>query len=144
MLIIPDKIRWGLCLSVGVGGGTVISGYIIEDLGWNWTYGICAILFGVWILVLFLFCPETAYRRDESLNTDLGTYDHAEELTEKRAAHGEKVERVESIERTESGTEWSEAKHSYWHSLKIYHGRQCDDAFWKVLARPLMMLIFPQ
>lgn len=31
---------WGLCLSVGVGGGGIISGYIIQDLGWNWTYGI--------------------------------------------------------------------------------------------------------
>ncbi len=24
---------WGLCLSVGVGGGQIISGYIIQDLG---------------------------------------------------------------------------------------------------------------
>lgn len=64
---------WGLCLSVGVGGGAIISGYIIEgmnmscatlrqsliagasiDLGWNWTYGICAILYGVFILVLLV------------------------------------------------------------------------------------------
>ena len=24
---------WGLCLSVGVGGGGIIAGYIIQDLG---------------------------------------------------------------------------------------------------------------
>ncbi|KAK5164681.1 uncharacterized protein LTR77_009887 [Saxophila tyrrhenica] len=134
---------WGLCLSVGVGGGSIISGYIIQDLGWNWTYGICAVLYGVWILVLFFFCPETAYRRDEAYNTDLGTTDHTEELAEKRAGL-DKSSKVETIEQVETNTSWSEPKHSYAHELKIFHGRQCDDAFWKVLTRPLMMLIFPQ
>lgn len=137
---------WGLCLSVGVGGGTVISGYIIEDLGWNWTYGICAILYGVWILILFFFCPETAYRRDASYNTDLGHEDHTEELNEKKMAHlEEKNENIEDINNVETdGIGWSEPKNSYWHDLKIFHGRQSDDAYWKVLTRPLMMLVFPQ
>src|ERR1700761_1864409 len=135
---------WGLCLSIGVGGGTIISGYIIEDLGWNWTYGICAVLYGVWIIVLFFFCPETAYRRDEAYNTDLGTHDHAEELTEKRAELGEKPERIESIEPVDTNDSWTEEKRSYWSTLKIFNGRQSPDPFWKVLTRPLMMLAFPQ
>lgn len=134
---------WGLCLSVGVGGGTIISGYIIEDLGWNWTYGICAILYGVWILVLFFFCPETAYRRPEVFNTDRGTtHDRAEELTEKQTSD-EKHEHVEAVEDLHN-QEWSEPKNSYWHDLKIYHGRQSDDSYFIVLIRPLMMLVFPQ
>jgi MFS family permease len=137
---------WGLCLSVGVGGGGIISGYIIQDLGWNWTYGICAILYGVWIIVLFLFCPETAYRRDAALNIDQGIDARAEHLAEKRAHIdvGEKHETIDSIDRVETNLTTSEAKHSYWHDLKIFHGRQCDDPFWKVLTRPLMMLAFPQ
>ncbi|KAI1343852.1 MFS general substrate transporter [Xylariaceae sp. FL0016] len=142
---------WGLCLSVGVGGGTVISGYIIEDLGWNWTYGICAIMFGVWIIVLFFFCPETAYRREEVLNTDLGTeVDKAEMLGEKSQAKAKdghdfpRAENVENVERATTNSTQIEKKNSYWHDLKIFHGRMCDDPFWKVLARPLMMLIFPQ
>jgi len=137
---------WGLCLSVGVGGGIIISGYIIEELGWNWTYGICAILYGVWILILFFFCPETAYRRDAKLNIDLGTTDHAEELAEaKMAAMEGKDDKIENVVQIEtSASEWSEPKNSYWHDLKIFHGRQCDDAYWKVLTRPLMMLLFPQ
>ncbi|KAI1391789.1 MFS general substrate transporter [Hypoxylon trugodes] len=144
---------WGLCLSIGVGGGTIISGYIIEGLGWNWTYGICAIMFGVWIVVLFLFCPETAYKRDASLNIDLGTgQDNAdklvgEEITKNKAGTespgAENVE-VEVIERAPTSGTWSEEKHSYWHDLKIYHGRVSDDPFWKVLTRPLLMLVFPQ
>lgn len=149
---------WGLCLSIGVGGGTIISGYIIEDLGWNWTYGICAIMFGIWIVVLFLFCPETAYRRDESLNTDLGKVSGAGQQAEQPAQHespkvkadsrlsgDENIDvEVEIIERANTDASWSEKKHSYWHDLKIFHGRVCDDPFWKVLTRPLLMLIFPQ
>jgi MFS family permease len=136
---------WGLCLSVGVGGGGIIAGYIIQDLGWNWTYGICAVLYGVFIPVLFFFCPETAYRRDAVFNTDQGTEDRAEHLAEvKLAALEEKNETVESIENVEPNFEWSEPKDSYWNDLKIFHGRQCDDPWWKVLTRPLMMLVFPQ
>ncbi len=107
-------------------------------------YGICAILYRVWMIVLFFFCPETAYRRHEAYNTDLGTKDHTEELAEKRAAAGEKPSEIEDSGQVETNTSWSEPKHSYWHSLKIFHGRQCDDAYWKVLTRPLIMLIFPQ
>ncbi|OTA58932.1 MFS general substrate transporter [Hypoxylon sp. EC38] len=146
---------WGLCLSIGVGGGTIISGYIIQNLGWNWTYGICAIIFGIWIIVLFLFCPETAYRRDDSLNTDLGTgQENMNQITGredlKKAEGGSagtedivEVE-IEPIERATTNNTGSEKKHSYWHDLKIFHGRVSDDPFWKVLARPFMMLIFPQ
>ncbi|KAI5852047.1 MFS general substrate transporter [Durotheca rogersii] len=148
---------WGLCLSVGVGGGTIISGYIIEGLGWNWTYGICAILFGVWTIVLFLFCPETAYRRDPSLNTDLGVAptkaDEIEKPTASESRKGkpgsESLETdnnmdVEAVEITPADDTWSEKKYSYWHELKIYHGRVSDEPFWKVLTRPFLMLLFPQ
>ncbi|KAL1862113.1 hypothetical protein Plec18170_000937 [Paecilomyces lecythidis] len=137
---------WGLCLSIGVGGGTIISGYIIQNLGWNWTYGICAIIYGVWIVALFFFCPETAYRRDEALNTDLGTEDKIVSLeVEAMEDHEKDKPAARTIERAETNTSSSvELKHSYWHELKIFHGRVSDDPFWKVLIRPLMMLVFPQ
>lgn len=96
----------------------------------------------MFIIILFFFCPETAYRRDAAFNTDLGTEDHAEELNEKRIA--EKVQNIETVESVNTEQGWSEPKHSYWYDLKIFHGRQSDDPYWKVLTRPLMMLIFPQ
>ncbi|KAI0484297.1 MFS general substrate transporter [Xylariaceae sp. FL0804] len=161
---------WGLCLSIGVGGSSIISGYIIQDLGWNWTYGICAVLFGVWMIVLFLFCPETAYRRDEALNIDAGTdRDRAEMLaaagpapahdpasSPDRLEKGHESPDVEMVERAPThrgpGTgaaaaaaaATEEKKHSYWHELKIYHGRVSDEPYHRVLVRPLLMLVFPQ
>jgi hypothetical protein len=32
----------------------------------------------------------------------------------------------------ETNQSWSEPKNSYWHDLKIFHGRQSDDPYWKV------------
>ena len=81
-------------------------------------------------LVLFFFCPETAYRRDAAFNTDLGTEDHTDELNEKRLA--EKVQSIETVERVDTSQSWNEPKNSYWHDLKIFHGRQSDDPYWKV------------
>lgn len=133
---------WGLCLSVGVGGGTIISGYIISDLGWNWTYGICAVIYGVWILVLFFFCPETAYRRPAALDVDLGTRNKTSELTDNNEKPS--TTNIEDVEISPETSDIVELKHSYWYELKIFHGRVSDDPFWKVLTRPLMMLIFPQ
>ncbi|KAK5680245.1 hypothetical protein LTS10_007172 [Elasticomyces elasticus] len=92
-----------------------------------------------------LVCPETAYRRDAIFNTDQGTQDRAEELTETKLSKlEEKHETVENIDRVETNITFTEEKHSYAYDLKIFHGRQCDDAYWKVLVRPLMMLVFPQ
>jgi MFS family permease len=135
---------WGLCLSIGVGGGIMISGYIIQDLGWNWTYGICACFFGVWTLVLFLFCPETAYRRDALLNTDLGTDDRAAELILGTEGKPSTASNVQTVERVNTNLSSTETRNTWVSELKIFHGRVCDDSFFKVLARPLMMLIFPQ
>lgn len=143
---------WGLCLSVGVGGGSIISGYIIQNLGWNWTYGICAIIYGVWIPVLFFFCPETSYRRDASYNTDLGQEDRVEELAEKPMKEGGlNQQHIETASMSNAGgvdgddwIDYSEPLHTLKDRLKIYNGRRSDDPFWKVLTRPLMMLVFPQ
>lgn len=133
---------WGLCLSVGVGGGIIISGYIIQDLGWNWTYGVCAFIFGAWIIVLFFFCPETAYRRDAAYNIDLGT-GSTENIVNETMAEKEVRVGTETRAALDASTV-TEEKHSYWYELKIFHGRVSDDPFWKVLCRPLMMLVFPQ
>ncbi|KUL89641.1 hypothetical protein ZTR_00559 [Talaromyces verruculosus] len=113
----PSMVDWDW--DFGVGGGTIISGYIIQDLGWNWTYGICAIIFDV----------------------SLGTEDKITQAVDDSKAE---ATNVEDIETSASSTDIVEDKHSYWHDLKIFHGRVCDDSFFKVLARPLMMLIFPQ
>ncbi|KAF2636832.1 serine/threonine kinase 16 [Massarina eburnea CBS 473.64] len=146
---------WGLCLSVGVGGGSCISGYIIENLGWNWTYGICAIFYGVFILLILFFVPETVYKRDAAYNLDLGTTDHTEDILDANAkatpaavvgeepkdetTHTEHSVRVEPIY-----TGADERPYSFWEELKPVRGVESDENLLEIIVRPFGMLLFPQ
>ncbi|KAK4100904.1 MFS general substrate transporter [Parathielavia hyrcaniae] len=49
----------------------ILVGKITNTLGWWWTFYFVAIFCAVCLPLVFLFCPETAYRRETSLNIDL-------------------------------------------------------------------------
>jgi hypothetical protein len=66
-------------LSISAGASGIISGYVIEDIGWQCTYKLAAIFVGVLFPPLVFFCPETAYTRSADLNIDLATINHANE-----------------------------------------------------------------
>ncbi|KAK5442626.1 hypothetical protein LTS15_011050 [Exophiala xenobiotica] len=159
---------WGLCLSVGVGGASIISGYIIQvgfrwyptcatvcssvtqDIGWNWTYGICAILYGVFIILIFFFVPETVYQRDPAYNLDLGTHDHTFETLDAQVVKGE---HPEHLEKTKTGskvhsevvyTGADEKPYTFWEQLKIVRGIESDENLLYIIFRPFGMLLFPQ
>lgn len=55
---------WNLFLLTGIAGGALVSGYIIQDDGYRWTFGVCAIFFGVLMFAIVFLVPETAYNRD--------------------------------------------------------------------------------
>jgi MFS family permease len=55
---------WNLFLLCGICGAGFISGYIIENLGYEWTFGVCAILFGIFGFGILFFVPETNYIRN--------------------------------------------------------------------------------
>lgn len=55
---------WNLFLLTGIAGGASVSGYIIQDDGYLWTFDVCAVFFGVFMLAIIFLVPETAYRRD--------------------------------------------------------------------------------
>lgn len=50
---------WNLFLLCGICGAGFISGYIIEDLGYQWAFGVCAILFGIFGIGILFLVPET-------------------------------------------------------------------------------------
>lgn len=141
---------WGLCLSVGVGGGSCISGYIIQNLGWNWTYGICACLYGVFIILIFFFVPETIYKRDPAYNIDLGTTDHAEEILDAKAIIGEEPKDLtlsksgNKIETTVVYSGADERPYTFWENLRPIRGIESDDNLLFIIFRPFGMLLFPQ
>ena len=108
---------WNLFLLTGIAGGSLISGYIIQNLGYRWTFWICAILFGVCMFGIVFLVPETSYRREGPVvsYSEKGTGD-AEAVPEKMA---------------------------YMRSLRVYTGRYTRAPFWRIFVRPLIVFFYP-
>ncbi|EMC91141.1 hypothetical protein BAUCODRAFT_80101 [Baudoinia panamericana UAMH 10762] len=51
----------------------VIVGKLTSTLGWQWSFYLLAIFAAAMLPLVILFCPETAYVRDDALNTDSNT-----------------------------------------------------------------------
>jgi MFS family permease len=61
---------WNFSLATGATMGSVIGGYVAQDIGWRWNYGLAAIALGIlWLGFVFLL-PETVYIRDIKYNLD--------------------------------------------------------------------------
>lgn len=150
---------WNLFLLTGIAGGALVSGYIIELDGYRWTFGVCAIFFGVLMFGVVFLVPETAYRRDAVVVVPVEE-DMSETASEEKAktarhthvsmrlAHehdasqlaGEKDKHLSYINTRDAA---SEPKMPYWKSLRVYTGRYSYAPMWKIFARPLVLFWYP-
>lgn len=128
---------WNLFLLCGIAGASFISGYIIEDLGYKWTFGICAILFGISMFAIIFFVPETSYVREgipSNLVDEKGSDGESGYVKEGRAVHIEHV--------LHAGAD--EPKLTYWQSMRPWTGKKYSKApMWKIMARPFVMFFYP-
>lgn len=121
-----------------------------QDIGWNWTYGICACLYGAFIILILLFVPETVYQRDPAYNLDLGTHDHTFETLEAKEFKPEHPEHLEMTKtRTKTHTEVvytgaDEKPYTFWEQLKPVRGIESEENLLYIIFRPFGMLLFPQ
>jgi MFS family permease len=137
---------WNLFLLCGICGAGFISGYIIENLGYEWTFGVCAILFGVFGFGILFFVPETNYIRNQVTSEALvktGIQDQERgaenEKTNEKGMHVEYKEVPRTVTGNGSHPDAnSEAKMSYMKSLRLYTGRYTDGSIWKIFARPFV------
>lgn len=83
-----------------------------------------SVLLGVELVLVFLFCPETAYSRSADLNIDLGT-------------------EMKPI-RTPSRISEPEKPWTFWEQLRPFNGKKSPDNLLKIIIRPLPLLLFPQ
>ncbi|KAK4183251.1 major facilitator superfamily domain-containing protein [Podospora australis] len=149
---------WNLFLLTGISGGALVAGYIIEREGYQWTFGVCAILFGVLMLAVVFLVPETAYRRDSlvpvPVDVKIGEKEGA--MAEEREdgkvmmqlGHEHDVqhggESYSDMQTTEpGGGRATEKKHTYWQSLRVFTGRYSHAPGWKPFVRPFVMLFYP-
>ncbi|KAK3348805.1 major facilitator superfamily domain-containing protein [Lasiosphaeria hispida] len=138
---------WNLFLLTGISGGALIAGYIIERDGYRWTFGVCAILFGILLIAVIFFVPETAYRRDSVLPVPVSDQEEKEGSVRKmKLGHDHDVQHVDekAMHTTYDGEGGAvEKKHTYIQSLRVFTGRYSFAPGWKVFTRPVILLFYP-
>jgi MFS family permease len=111
---------WNFALATGSTMGSVIGGYIAQDLGWRYNYGIAAIALGLLWLGFIFFLPETVFVRDIRYNLDEQSHEDLSGGFEKNA-EGDAVQ-TEVVPVTIEPA----PKQSFWQQLKPWSGKVYD------------------
>ncbi|CAI6341168.1 unnamed protein product [Periconia digitata] len=110
---------WGMMLASGVLLGQTISGVIIQNVSFEATFGISALIFIPIMLVVYFVVVET-------------TWNGA------RDSHDIKVE-----EKNSSWTVVTEGKEPYRQQLRLFRGRISGESFWKGAWKPVPLIAYP-
>lgn len=118
----------------------IISGYVIENLNWRWTFGFLAIYNGIAMLYQFFFVPESGFVRSIASNSIISPTPTTESLVEKII---NKKDNTSSCIIPVEIDEISNKRESYYSTLSIYSGRKSSASIIQVLSRPLLLLQNP-
>jgi hypothetical protein len=136
----------------------ILVGKITHTLKWWWTFYLVAIFTAACLPAIIFLCPETAYRRDAKLNTDMiaedatglpMTQENKEAETNGEGSNGET-----SNGTTINGNGTDDApvsslpgastpKVTWVQSLMPFNGRKTDDRFLTLLLRPFPLFLQP-
>lgn len=130
----------------------VVVGKITYTIGWKWSFYLIAIFSGVLLPFVFFFVPETAFRRENCLNTGFmgdatplgdasdkhegrpishsGSGDHQEEMVD----HPNQKLRSSHISRPMA---------TFQQRLLPFNGRKTDENILKLILRPLPLFFHP-
>lgn len=111
---------WGCMLASGVLLGQTIAGVIIENISFEATFGISALIFIPILIGMYFFVPETAY--------------FGARPTGKKLAPDEK---------DLSFLEDDEPKETRGQQLRIFRGRMSQESFWKNAWKPVPLIAYP-
>jgi MFS family permease len=137
----------------------ILVGKITHTIGWPWTFYFVAIFTGACLPLIVFFVPETAFRRDAHLSTDMASSDDLN-IYQKSGENGHELQstRPETAQEkngTESGsqrglTENAESqtpnpipKASYSQMLLPFNGRKSDENYLRLLLRPFPLFAHP-
>lgn len=133
----------------------ILVGKITHTLNWWWTFYLVAIFCGVCLPALVFFCPETAYTRDTSLNTDMLAEDrttaalHKDHVDQPPSPHAgshndsEKGVIGDTTDSPPATAKGRPPQFDYWKSLALFNGRKTDEALWKLVLRPFPLFFQP-
>ncbi|RVX72329.1 hypothetical protein B0A52_04534 [Exophiala mesophila] len=147
------------CLFGGAFLTPVFVGMMATDIGWQWSFYILAIIMSAGFLLVFFFVPETAYRRDHSLDLDLLSSDSQEAIRPLQSSETENREENPGENTEEGAEEMTEEKTvrtrttadgtkvapkaTFVQRLMPFNGRKTDESFFKLLLRPFPLFFHP-
>ncbi|EKD20278.1 uncharacterized protein L3040_007289 [Drepanopeziza brunnea f. sp. 'multigermtubi'] len=113
---------WNMFVMGGPKLGPLVSGFIIQNLGFEFTFGICALLYFVIAVLMYFLLLETVFVEKEPVT---------EVIFDKSSL------RIYEIIIPEK-------KKSYSERLKIFQGRVSKNAsFWRLSFKPFPLILFP-
>lgn len=152
------------CSNLALFGGAfftpILVGKITHTIGWPWSFYFIAIFCGAMLPLIIFFVPETAFRRDDHLNTDIRgekSVQHSRPskttpVYETRPNEDEQSP-DSSIPNSFGKDHFSVSEHrstpqiptkvSFARSLLPFNGRKTDESFLKLILRPLPLFLHP-
>ena len=152
------------CSNLALFGGAfftpILVGKITHTIGWPWSFYLIAIFCGAMLPLVILFVPEHAFRRDDSLNTDIKGEDSLQQNSPSHTAplyntrpSGDGKNPDSSIPTSMEKDHFSTSEHrsasqippkvSFARSLLPFNGRKTDESFWKLVMRPFPLFLHP-
>ena len=126
----------------------VLVGKITHSISWQWSFYLIAIFCGALLPFLIFYCPETAYRRESTLNTDITgkqnsipLHSIAHSVSDRAPSEGNDISLDGHGDRKEIII--SRPKTPYSRTLLPFNGRKTDESFLKLLIRPLPLFFHP-
>ncbi|KAI0012904.1 major facilitator superfamily transporter [Xylariaceae sp. FL0662B] len=116
----------------------ILAGKITHAIKWWWTFNLVAIFCACSLVAVFLFCPETAFRRDAALNTDIIARSNMNGHDERQIMNTA-TSVVPKVRAAGAGR----SKKTFAQSLALFNGRKTDEDFLKLLFRPLPLFVQP-
>lgn len=135
----------------------VVVGKITHTIGWQWTFYFVAIFSAAVFPAVFLFCPETAYRREAKYNTDGIVEDEklapSTELGTATtiAADGAPPRKNRKngfvlLPRSSAMQPIGDAntpRKTFVESMSLFDGRKTHERYWVLLLRPFPLVLNP-
>ncbi|KAH8676347.1 major facilitator superfamily transporter [Xylariales sp. PMI_506] len=116
----------------------IVVGKITHTIKWWWTFRLVSIFCAASLVALFFLCPETAFRRDPVLNTDMVAFTGSED-----AMNQDKERHTTQVNPEAAAAAASRPKKTYLESLALFDGRKTDENFLKLLFRPFPLFAQP-
>ncbi|KAF2812718.1 MFS transporter, partial [Mytilinidion resinicola] len=132
-------------LSMGVGGGIVISGLIVRTLLWHYIFYVGAALTGLTTILVILTFPETTFLRGQESDDEMVpvgvVVDEGEKLSNTATCFENKPDL--KLGSADAYRRELPPGRSYLSSLSLFSGVYTSESLWRIFLRPISLILLP-